>query len=353
MPSGVKKRKAARKKKEKEAKINSSIDEEFHSQNGSNPQSREFNAIYDQQIQHNCDNPHDGNNDKLEKNYSDVSPVLSTVDEDKSLGTERIQRNNETIRGLRFDGNGIAEVEKELRSIENNACQSISIEYIKSGKKHDGREDENSSSSSAEQCSITDKKTKAYMSSYKTNVSPPASIGINESASVGECTNSSVETTQVPDSVKYEAPLFTEKICLTKLAAGENLVVSDTITSGLKEDANTLMSNQCDGTRASSLTIFDSLSKENGNKVLAVAMENDQMSSSMKEQGFKYLEGKKLLSSVSPAVGATANKDDAITKDSEIPICSKKQISASPPIVAQRASIFSCCGLFDLLKGSG
>ncbi|XP_038895376.1 uncharacterized protein LOC120083616 isoform X2 [Benincasa hispida] len=345
MPSGVKKRKAARKKMEKEAKISSS-NEEFKSQNGSNSESRELNAIYNQ---HNCHDPLDGDNERLENNDSDASPVLSTVDEEKSLGTGRIQGANETIHEFGFDGNGVVEVEKELTSTENNACQSISIEFIKSGKKYDEREDENSSSSSAKECSITDKKAKAYLSSNvfndKPNESSPATIGINESASVGECTNSSVETTQVPNSVNYEVPLSIEKFCLMKVAAGENLVASDT-------DANTLMSNQCDGTRASSFTNFDSLPKVNGGKVLAVAMENDQMSSSMKEQGFKYLEGKKLLSSVSPAVGATGNKDDAISKDSEIPICSKKQISASAPLMSQRTSIFSCCGLFDLLKGS-
>lgn len=304
------------------------VNEEFKSQNGSNFESREVNANYDR---HNCHNPLDGSNGKVVENIYDASPVLSTVDEDKSLGTE-IQGNNEVVHEFGFDGNGAVEVEKELTSAKNNACQSISIEYVE-GKKYDEREDENSSCSSAEECSITDKKTKAYMSSYKTNVcnnNPDESstpiIGINESASAGECTNLLVETTQVPDSVKYEVPVPTEKICPVKVAAGENLVVSETAKSGLKENANTLLSKQCDGTRVVSLTNPDSVPKENKDKVLSEEMKNHHMSSNMMEQEFKYLEGKQFLSSVSPAVGAT--KNDAITKDSEIPICPTKQVWA-------------------------
>ncbi|XP_008443818.2 uncharacterized protein LOC103487318 isoform X1 [Cucumis melo] len=343
MPSGVKKRKAARKKKEKEAKIDKSIDEEFKSQNGSNFGSREVNAVHDRDNSH---NPLDGSNGKVVENVYDASPVLSTVDEDESLGTE-IQGNNEGVHKFGFDGNGAVEVEKELTSAKNNSCQSISIEYVE-GKKYDEKEDENSSCSSGEECSITDKKKNVCNNNPDESSTP--TIGINESASVGECTNLLVETTQVPDSVKYEVPVCTEKICPMKVAAGENLVVSETAKSGLKEDANTLLSKQCDGTRVVSLTNPDSLPKENEDKVLSEEMKYHQMSSSMMEQGFKYQEGKQFLSSVSPAVGAI--KNDAITKDSEIPICPKKQNSAAAPIVAQRTSIFTCCGLFDLLKGS-
>ncbi|XP_022994829.1 uncharacterized protein LOC111490440 isoform X1 [Cucurbita maxima] len=353
MPSGVKKRKAARKKKEQEAKINSSTgDEDCKGQNGRSSESLEVNATYDH---YKCYDQVDGNNEKLVKNDSNASPVLSAVDEDKSLDVEGIKGNKGTIHELGFDGNGAIEVEKEFTSAENNARQCISSEYIEAGKKFDEWDDKNSSSSSAEECNIDDKKTEAYASSYTENLrddiprkSSSKTIGINESASVGECINSLVETL-VADSVKSKVPVSTEKICYTKVEAGENLVVSDTVTSGLKEDANTLLSNQCAGTRVSSFTNLNSVPKENKDKVLAVTMENDQMSSSMMKQGSRYLEGKTRFPSDSPAFGAS--KDDAVTKDSEIPLCSKNKTLASAPIMAQRTSIFSCCGLFDLLKG--
>ncbi|XP_022139795.1 uncharacterized protein LOC111010624 isoform X2 [Momordica charantia] len=342
MPSGVKKRKAARKKKEREAKINSSRDEDFKSQNGRSFESREVNPIYDHPACHNSDK------EKLEKN--DASYVLSTVDEDISLDIERIQE-------VGLDGNGVVEDENELISAQNNAGQSINIEYIKSGEKFDERDDENSSNSSAD-CSIVDKKAEAYTSSYNTNVfddeadkSSFAAIGLSESTPVGQNINSLVETTLVSDSVKSEVTVSTEKICLMEVAAAENSVVSDSVTSGLKEDADTLLSNLRDGTEASSFNNLNSLPKQNEDKVLPVSMENNQKSSRMMEKGSKYMEDKMFLSSVAPPV--CASKYDAIAMEFETPICFKNQkTSASVPIVARRTSLLSCCGLFDLLKGS-
>ncbi|KAG6696057.1 hypothetical protein I3842_09G127800 [Carya illinoinensis] len=249
MPSGGKKKRAAKKKKGSEThtpKLSTNDiqgNDDLKSQDGKESDSGEVNspASRDQGSDQNQFN--EGSEDLEER---DPSSIQSFVAEDKSM--EGFPINVEGAQKIGLEDDGAIEIERELQSEENFESKNGSIEHLELAKEsHDGNDQSSSSSSSDDEARVTNGKPKeAYnsvleASSYDDLVKPVDSLPAEamwatENPSVGETVNLIAETAPFIESVKTVASVSQETSHRTESAPVENPVIADVVESGPKEN---------------------------------------------------------------------------------------------------------------------
>ncbi|KAM5587792.1 hypothetical protein ABKV19_006304 [Rosa sericea] len=118
---------------------------------------------------------------------------------------------------------------------------------------------------------------------------------------------------------------------------------SETLTDSLPEKIESIVCPPLIENGKASPTVMESVSKENGSKLLPSVGVVESVS---KENGSKVL----------PSVGvspAQTSNDAGSIKDSEIPEYSESQPLVAPaPRVVEKTSCFGCCGILDVITGS-
>ncbi|XP_057949006.1 uncharacterized protein LOC131144394 [Malania oleifera] len=384
MPSGSKKRKAAKKKKEKRANINSSANTS-HGNNGlklrdeKESDGGEVGSPASQDHQHH-ERPFGeaaGEEDK-----TDTSSVQSFASENKSMEEASQDKG----------GEGVVDVVPQLKPEESSKRQNISIEYVELEKEsHDegsfgddggtSRDDGGTSSSSS---SDDERKWKDDASNSVLETTPPDASVMAEVVDVarkskddsynsvlettpadasvmtevvdvvppGEACNVVLETGPLAESTKPAHSLPEEAAFDTKIIPVPNLKVSDGVDTSSKEHEKLLPS--LHEVTADSLTTIDSTSKKHDDKVFPLSNENVRVSSisSGVVSASADNEDKLLPPSDVPSVGVGDGAEPTQGSE-ETPECSENQpLVASAPRSEQTTFWKSCCGLFDVLTGS-
>lgn len=361
MPKGAKKRKAAKKKKENEAHNNISTNnpqgnDDVKSLDGKESDSGEVSSPVSRD-QDSDQNSFNDRNEELEER--DASPIRSLVAEDKSM--EDVSSDTEVSQKISSEDDAVVKMERELKSDESSESKNGSVEHVESAKEpHDGVDRSSSSSSSDDESRASEKKPKeepynlVLEASQCDDLVQPVDSSlaevtwVNENAPVGETVNSIAESAPHVDSVKSLISVSEETIHITESAPVENLVIADMIEPGSKESEEKLSPKLKEAPAA----VADLELKKNEEKVFPLSNENVHASLTVGESVSNGYEGK-ILPSPSAPVAATSN-GAANEKDSEIPECSENQPLVAPaPRVVQNTSFLSCCGLFDVLTGSG
>ncbi|GMY37834.1 muscle M-line assembly protein unc-89 [Fagus crenata] len=359
MPSGAKKRKAAKKKKVLEAHTNTNLsistnnpqgNDDLKSQDGKESDGGEVStpASRDLDSDHNSFNE---GNEELEE--QDPSSIRSFVAEDKSMEGVPIDVEGEQKIGSEDDG--AVKIERELKSDDNSERKNGIFEHIESTKQAHNRDDQSSSSSSSsddETRVIEKKKEEAYnsvveASSYDDLVKPvncslEEVTQVTENALVGETVKSIAESVPLIDTVESVVSVSKEKIHITESAPVENPVIGDLGESGSKESEKnfSLKLNEAPA------VVTDLALKKTEDKVFPLSDETVQAHLNVVESVSNGYEDTILPSSSAP-VAATSN-GAAYVSDSEIPECSENEPLVAPaPQVVRRTSWLSCCGLFD------
>jgi len=374
MPSGAKKRKAAKKKKEAHPNTNTNLsistnnpqgqgNEDLKSQDGKESDGGDVSTPASQD-QDSDQSPFNEGNEELEER--DTSTTRSFVAEDKSMqGGTFVDEGEQKIV---VEDDGAVKIERELKSDDNSKSKNGTFEHIKSANQsRDGDDRSSSSSSSDDETRVLEQKPKeeAYnsvlkVSSHDDQVKPvdssPEEVvwvketvnSIAQSVPIVDSVNSIAESAPIVDSVKSLVSVSEEKIHITESAPVENLVIADLVESGSKEIEKkfSLKLNEAP------IAVTDLALEKNEDKVFHLSDENVQAHLTVVESVSNGYEDKTLPSSSAP-VAATSN-DAASVKDPEIPESSENEPLVAPaPQVVQRSSWLGCCGLFDVLTGSG
>ncbi|KAG2684869.1 hypothetical protein I3760_10G095600 [Carya illinoinensis] len=355
MPSGPKKRKAAKKKKDKEihnstnpSTENPQGNDDLKSQDGKESDDGEVSSPISRD-QDSDQNPFNEGSEALGER--DSSSIRSFVAEEKSmLGVHSDVEDAQKI-GLEDDGGVV--IERELKSEENSQSKNVRVEHVESAKEsHDGDERSFSSSGPGDESQITEEKPKevAYNSgleaiSYDDLDKPVDSSQVEvtwvaDDALAGETFNSIPESATLVDSVQSVVPVSQETIEMALSAPVENPVIMNVVEVSEEK----LFPKSREGQAA--VTNF---SLKKSEEVFPLSHENVHASSKTVESVSNGFEGKILASSSAP-VAATSNDAAHVM----IPECSESQaIEAPAPKVVQRTSWLSCCGLFEVLAGFG
>ncbi|XP_075666372.1 uncharacterized protein LOC142636150 isoform X2 [Castanea sativa] len=379
MPSGAKKRKAAKKKKEAHpnTKTNLSIStnnpQDLKSQDGKESDGGDVSTPASQD-QDSDQSPFNEGNEELEER--DTSTTRSFVAEGKSMeGGTFVDEGKQKI-GVEDDG--AVKIERELKSDDNSKSKNGTFEHIKSANQsRDGDDRSSSSSSSDDETRVIEQRPKeeAYnsvleVSSHDDQVKPvdsspeevvwvketvnsiaesvPIVDSVNPTELDEETVNSIVESAPIVDSVKSLVSVSEEKIHITESVPVDNLAIADLVVSGSKEIEKNFSLKLNEAPTA----VTDLALKKNEDKVFPSLDENVQAHLTVVESVSIGYEDKTLPSSSAP-VAPTSN-GAASVKDSEIPESSENEPLVAPaPQVVHRISWLSCCGLCDVLTGSG
>uniref|UniRef100_A0A5B6Z2Y1 Putative enolase-phosphatase E1 n=1 Tax=Davidia involucrata TaxID=16924 RepID=A0A5B6Z2Y1_DAVIN len=375
MPSGAKKRKAAKKKKEKEANITESA---THSQQGDDDLKTHDEKESDGEVSsptsqdhHNDQHPFaEGEEEELEKREN-ASSARSFVTEMKPI--EAVNNDGESTQKVAIE-EAVVQIDSNLKPEDDSESKNVSIEYVELSREGGS----SSSSSSDDESHIVEKnivvmesgelKEGAYNSRELTegaynSVSESATFvdsvklvdslsevvtKVTDSVPVGEAYNSVVETATFVDSDKVS--LSEEMVQVTESESVENFVTSDVVELGLKENGKKMLPSEDESTGVSSvMTDLGSQNKED--KVVSTPNENAAASSNAMGFAAQENEDKLLLSFNAPRVDTSIGVEHI--KDSGIPESSDSQTQvASAPQAVQTTSWRSCCGLFEVLTGS-
>ncbi|GLU22764.1 hypothetical protein SLE2022_388130 [Rubroshorea leprosula] len=323
MPSGAKKRKAARKKKEKETNSTSPSSTDNNNTHGhDDPKSQDERdsdggevgspASQDHQNHH-----HPFSEGDQESEKRDTSPLQSFVSESNSM--EEIPKKAESTEILGQHDDVVVKIERQLDD-EDLDRRDVSIKHVE----HDRS---SSSSSSDDESQASEKKLEETHDSTSKPISnsdegKPANSqheDVSETAFVGEVDNDTISAAETAFVGKVVEPILStpeEVNPVIESSSINNSVVSEDVELRLKENEEKL------------------LPKSNG--VNGVQSEGN--------------EGKMLP----PSSGLTGETSTVVEniQDSEIPGEKQALVASTPPVV-RRTSWLSCCGLFDVLSGSG
>ncbi|KAJ7947233.1 transcriptional regulator ATRX-like isoform X2 [Quillaja saponaria] len=336
MPSGAKKRKAAKKKKEKEAHINSPTnnsqgndDLRSHDKKGSDGGEVDSPAHQDH---HNHRHPFNEGTKGPEERDSE-----SLVAADKSM--EEVKTVVEGVHMVGVEDDGVVNIERDLKSEDTSGIKEVNIEQVELNEEsHDG-DSRSPSSSSDDESNVSAKKTKEEYKSVPESIVPDDSIRtidsssakvdlISENAPAKETVISFTESSPISDSAKPVVSLSEVTTCITGSASIE----------------------KSDEAKGSSTTVSDIALKKIEDTILHSSDENATASSGLVESKPNVTEVKDLSLS-----GTTISQYSNGTKhgDSGIRDCSENQPLVEPaPRVVQKASWLNCCGLLEVLTGS-
>ncbi|KAA8519571.1 hypothetical protein F0562_013805 [Nyssa sinensis] len=378
MPSGAKKRKAAKKKKEKEANIadcttHSQGDDDLKTHDEKESDGGEVSSPMSQDY-HSEQHPFTEGEEKEVEKREDVSSARSFVTENKPM--EAVNDDGESAHKVAIE-EAVVQIDSKLE--DDSESKNVSIEYVESVKElHDvgsSREGGSSSSSSSSGSSSSDDESHVFEKKVVVVESGEATEGpynsVSESATfvdsvklvdslsegvtqvtdnvpTGEAYNSVVETAAFVDSDKIS--LSKEIIQVTESAPVENFVTSDVVESELKENGKKFLLSVDESIGVSSI-VMDMGSQNKEDKVVSRSDENTAPSSDALGFAAQENEDKLLLSFNAPRVDTSISAEHI--KDSEIPESSDSQpLVASAPQAVQTSSWKSCCGLFEVLTGS-
>uniref|UniRef100_A0A5B6Z640 Putative enolase-phosphatase E1 n=1 Tax=Davidia involucrata TaxID=16924 RepID=A0A5B6Z640_DAVIN len=346
MPSGAKKRKAAKKKKEKEANITESA---THSQQGDDDLKTHDEKESDGEVSsptsqdhHNDQHPFaEGEEEELEKREN-ASSARSFVTEMKPI--EAVNNDGESTQKVAIE-EAVVQIDSNLKP-EDDSIVEKNIVVMESGELKEGAYNSRELTEGAYN-SVSESAT--FVDSVKLVDSLSEVVTkVTDSVPVGEAYNSVVETATFVDSDKVS--LSEEMVQVTESESVENFVTSDVVELGLKENGKKMLPSEDESTGVSSvMTDLGSQNKED--KVVSTPNENAAASSNA--MGFAAQENEdKLLVSFNASRVDTNNGAEHI-KTSGIPESSDSQTQvASAPQAVQTTSWRSCCGLFEVLTGS-
>ncbi|KAL4290321.1 hypothetical protein GQ457_14G008810 [Hibiscus cannabinus] len=307
MPSGSKKRKAAKKKKEQQAANNPHGNDDVRSQDGRDSDETDVGSPASQG-DHNHQHPF---NHGEEERKRAPSPVDSHVTEEKFVEETARDAKSTGKSGLDEVGCGAARV--RVRRVEldkSSSCSSSSDDESRASEKTTKEEayslgsEETSYGNCAENGSHGDVNHKSAI---------VMSMKVAENGSHGDVNgNSEVEVTVVENSVLT----VTEEVG-NSAEIPANKPVSDVVESWSKESEAELL--------------------PTSNGISGVELEANEA---------------KISTSSSTSPVETSNVAEK-TRDAEPHDHSNKQPLVAPtPLTVRRASLFSCCGLFDIVTGS-
>ncbi|KAK7318882.1 hypothetical protein RJT34_03589 [Clitoria ternatea] len=339
MPSGAKKRKAARKKKEKENTINPStnnpqgnddlkpLDERGSDggDGGSSPAYRE----------HGDDHHHSFNGDSEDGEERDSSAVHPHASEDvKSL--EEVPSDVKIDQQFGGKEDRVVSVEIGLKSEESSESKSVIFEHIETAKESH-YENGNTGNASKGEPLAEDNSKDVNCSSFEEAIACPELVKsidfsssettlITRTALVEETVNSAADSSV--DSVKAVVPV--------------SEVENSDIGNVLPEKSV-----------VHPVEVTDLTVKINEDNVYPLTNEN------VTGSGVEETKPKEYDSKVLASLSATASPYTEVTKgaehikDSETAECSENQPhGASAPNMVQKTSWLSCCGLFEVLSGA-
>ncbi|XP_038709298.1 uncharacterized protein LOC120004118 [Tripterygium wilfordii] len=359
MPKGSKKRKAAKRKKELEANNSSS--------GGDNPQGNDDVKSQDERGSDGSETGSPGSQDQDNHQHPFKDGNAEPDKRDLST-TETIVGNNNSVEGITGDVEGnervgsvndnSVQMVRELKS-KSTEINSINIEHsqyeIDTHDEYDWSYRTSSSDFESrvsvrkhETPNISGSEADSNVFGVKTTDSLCKEEQVSEAPHLGDATSSSVTAiAPVVDSGTPELSTSVEAINIIESASVKNSAVCDAIQSGSKNnDVNLLPTFIAD-----ILTELDVASKENKDNVLPSVDENFGKSSAVVGSAESGNGGKMLASADAPTTETSNGAEH--TKDAQIPDSSEdRPLLESAPRMSQRTSLFSCCGLFDVITGS-
>ncbi|KAK8608114.1 hypothetical protein V6N13_023545 [Hibiscus sabdariffa] len=296
MPSGSKKRKAAKKKKEQQAANNPHGNDDMRSQDGRDSDETDVGSPASQG-DHNHQHPF---NHGEEERKRAPSPVGSHVTEEKSVEETARDAKSTGKSGLDEVG-GAARVRVQRVELDkSSSCSSSSDDESRASEK---KSEEEAYSLGSEETSYGNNDKSVIVMSMKV-----AENGSHEDVNG----NSEVEVTVVENLVK---------------------TVTEEVGNSAEIPANKPVS-----------VVVESWSKES---------EAELLPTSNGISGVELDENEAKISTSSSTPPAETNNVAEKTRDAEPHDQSNKQPLVAPtPLTVRRASLFSCCGLFDIVTGS-
>ncbi|KAA8514999.1 hypothetical protein F0562_018214 [Nyssa sinensis] len=373
MPSGAKKRKAAKKKKEKEANIansatNSQGDDDLKTHDEKESDGGEVSSP-ESQDHPNLQHPFtEGEEEEVEK--EDTTSARSFVSENKPVG--EVNNDGESIQEVAIEEEGVVQIDNNLKPEDDSESKTVTIEHVESVKEthHGGLSGEGGSSSSSSSDDVVEKnivvvesaeskegiynsvsESAPFVDSVKlVNSFSEVVTQITDSVPDGDAYKLVVETVPIVDSDKVS--LFEEVVQETKSAPIENFATSDAVESGLKKDGEKMLPSVEVGTGVSSVVMdFGSQNKED----IVVSTSDQNAAASLDAMGSAAQENEdKLLVSFDASRVDTRN-GAAHIKDSRIPESSDSQPMAPIDNLRNRAwrCLIGLCSLWNFEKYSG
>ncbi|KAL5774108.1 hypothetical protein ACOSP7_011665 [Xanthoceras sorbifolium] len=297
MPSGAKKRKAAKKKKEQASSTNSTT-------TNNNNNNRLGNGDPKSQDERESDGGDSGS--PASQDHHNQQHPFDKGNEESEMGDpksmEEVSRDIKGTAKVGSEDNGAVKNQRELESKDDLGGQNISIEHVEFQKEsHDG-----SSSSS----SSSDNESQAV-----------------EKVSIGKTDDPVAETAPAVDSVKPLVNVAKEVINVAESNSYKNSMAPTLIESRSKENEEL---------------------KRNEDKVIPLYGESVEVSWTVVEPVTNENEGTSLPLAAPDSSNGAELRNSKSTQSSE-----NQPLLAPAPRVEQRTSWLSCCGLFDVITGSG
>nr|GMD03108.1 suppressor protein SRP40 [Ipomoea batatas]GME16374.1 suppressor protein SRP40 [Ipomoea batatas] len=353
MPSGAKKRKAAKKKKESEVKGASQL-----------PNSTSLSVPLthgEEDLKHHDDKDSDGG-ELCSPASQDNRSQDQFVEGDEEEGDKREeslldQSSGVTSEGEQMEkkvvveGESVIHVERELKGLDEPRDKDINVECIESSRgSHEGGSLKSSTSSSS---SCSDDESDAAVKNKITVANSP--IGVEnelDSLSAAKVTDSILETGTCNSDVGAVTSIGLDKTAISEemIQVEDSTMTSYAIQSDLVKNEKKKLGVDDENASISEVRVGVG-SQTNDNK--AVQTSHDTAAETLYGKGSATQENgvKPTPAYDSPEVDVSTGADPI--KDSEIPECSDSQ----PPVGSvlqpvQTTSFKGCCGLFELFTGS-
>ncbi|XP_062012834.1 uncharacterized protein LOC133729339 isoform X2 [Rosa rugosa] len=362
MPSGAKKRKAAKKKKEKENQTqngNSSTSKSNPQGDvSSKPQAKEWRQSVEGESSDAEAVPKDGGvrieRDSKEGSKSNKragSGKESIKGSSSSSSSDRSSSDDESRvveRRRKEKGDATVSEEKKPASDLVNSVDSLLAQVTHSHSTNEAPAEkttslvaekaplaEKTTSLVAEKAPLAEKTTSLVSEKAPSAEKTPSLVA--EKAPLAEKTASLVA--EKAPSLDSDKPVVT--VHFTETTPVDGLVISGTVVKPALES----------GAEKSLETLTDSLPDKIESIVCPPLIENGKASPTVVESVSKE-NGSKVLPSVGVSPAQTSNDAGSI-KDSEIPEYSESQPLVAPaPRVVEKTSCFGCCGILDVITGS-
>ncbi|KAL6991368.1 hypothetical protein U1Q18_009482 [Sarracenia purpurea var. burkii] len=375
MPSGSKKRKAAKKRKEKEANTNSTtrshVREEKESDGGdsSSPESQGHSFT-------------EGEGEEEMEKREDASYVRSIVTENEPVAGANC--NGESKQKVAIEESNFIQTDKEFKPKDSSDSENVRIEHIEPMNSGSSSDDESrvieknivviESGESKEDSEYSVAETAAFADPVKTTDLPEATQITNGVPVVdaynlvaGEPKEEACDPVSA-NSLSVNLVKLNDLPEITQVTNGVPVIEAYTLAEGksMEEEASSLVAEtiplDSENVRKNAVHVKDSepIEKENGSVIELGSNENgknegsdDNSVVSSVAAGFAAQEDeyKLMPSSIVPSVDNSNSAENI--KDSIVTECSDRQpLVASTPRPVQTTSWKSCCGLFEVFTGS-
>ncbi|OIW17942.1 hypothetical protein TanjilG_17778 [Lupinus angustifolius] len=331
MPSGPKKRKAAKKKKQNENNINNlQGNDELKSQDEIGSDSGEVSSPRHHDHGSHHQNPfNEGSEEDEKRDPPAAQPIASDA---KSM--EEIPGDTQIDKMLGHKEDNVVLIAGDMKSEESSESKDVSFEHIETAKESCYGNENGSGTSNDESVTKNNPKDEDYNSIEEAIVchelvksidSPPSDVtSISENAPVEETGNSAAESSV--NSVKAVASLS-----VTENDDNGSVLVEKTVVP--------------------SLGVTDLAMKINEDRVYALIDEGAR-TSNLEEPKPTECDNEVLASLSANPFTKSFNGAEHI-KESESPESSENQpLVASAPHIVQKTSWLSCCGLYEVVSGS-